>query len=247
MKMKQLSLTGAVGRLLMGLGLVLGAGCGAGVEGAPPEAEVTRASGITTAEQGLSTIAPIQDPQLCNLPSGRYVVSAQVTNTPDVYNVTFHNDGVEGSQPSATCKTMKLVWAEGIPYPSVPPQPPAEADFPKRLLEGWWQNDLTPKRFAVKAVWKTDDNLGVITQISGAPARGYFVAPADFGIPEGYRFNWTGAGSDAKHTQYYAWFSLEADRKILITDSSASATYQSLSCQSGTTRLWNGGAMNCPF
>lgn len=232
-----------LGGMWMGVGLVLGAGCGAGPEEPAASGEVVRAA---TTEQGLSTIAPKQDPQLCSLPSGRYVVSAQVTNTPDVYNVTFHNDGVEATPLSASCQTMKFVFTEGIPYPSLPPQPPPESDYPKVLFEGWWENGLTPKRLAVKAIWYTEDNLGVITQISGQVARGYFVAPMDLGIPDGWRFNWAGAGSDGKRTQYFYSFWLYADRKLAITDAASSAVYQRLYCQSGTTRLLNGNASNCP-
>jgi hypothetical protein len=233
----------------MCFGLVLSVGCGSEVADTVVVEDVTRAGGITTAEQALSTVPPIHDPQLCVLPSGRYVVSATVTNTENVYNVTFHNDGVEGSQPSANCKTMKLVWDQGIPYPAIPPQRPMEVDFPKRLLEGWWHNELTPKRFAVKAVWATEDNLGVITQIAGNPARGYFVASDDFGISDALRFNWTGVGSDANHTKYFFYFPLYSDRELLITDPSSSAAYQRLSCQSGTTRLMPGpvDGMNCPL
>ena len=245
MSKRLLSACAGVVQLLTGLSLVLGTGCGPEATEALPEGEVTRAAEFATTEQAL--VAPIQDPQLCNLPSGRYVVLATATTTPDVYNVTFHNDGVEGPMASASCKTMKLVWSEGIPWPSLPPQPPAAADLPKRLLEGWWQNDLTPKRFAVKAVWATDDNLGVITAISGTLARGYFVAPGDLDIPEAWRFNWLGTGSTASHTKYIYMFPLYARSKVLITDQYDSATYQSLSCQSGTTRLLEGTARNCPL
>jgi len=232
-------------RLLVSFSLVVSAGCGAEVAEALPEKEVSRATGVTITGQGLSSIPPIHDPELCTLPSGRYVVSAAVTNTLNVYNVTFHNDGVEAPPLSANCRTMRLVWSEGIPWPSVPPQPPAEADFPKRLLEGWWQDNLTPKQFAVKAVWATNDNLGVITQIAGVQARGYFGKFTD--QPDAWRFNWTGLGSDQNHTKYLYWFgNNEADRELYITDEQ-NVTYQFLTCISGTTRLPEGYAQNCPL
>jgi hypothetical protein len=122
------------------------------------------------------------------------------------------------------------------------PIPPVPA---KRLLEGWWENGLTPKRLAVKAVWATEDNLGVITGISGTPVRGYFVTPGDLDIPDAWRFNWLGTGSTASHSKYFYMFRLYARSKVLITDQYDSAIYQSLFCQSGTTRLLDGIAMNC--
>ena len=232
-------------RLVVGFTLVVSAGCGAEVEESLPEGEVIRAAGVTISEQGLSTIPPIHAPELCTLPSGRYVVHATVTNTANVYNVVFLNDGVEAPSLSANCRTMRLVWDEGIAYPSIPPQPPAEADFPKRLLEGWWQDNVTPKRFAVKAVWATNDNLGVITQIAGAQALGYFGMFTD--QPSSWRFNWTGPGSDQNHTKYFYGLGYEADRELYITDQQEGATYQFLTCISGTTRLPEGYAQNCPL
>jgi len=231
-------------RLAIGLGVLSGVGCGVEPPEPAPTKDVTRADEVLSSGPSLSSVSPIQDPSQCVLPSGRYVVSAAVTNTPNVYNVTFHNDGADGSFPSARCKTMRMVWDEGVPYPSHPPQPPAEADFPKRLLEGWWQETAVPKRFAVKAVWRTDDNLGVITGIAGAPASGYYVIWAD--IFNGWRFNWT-ASPTADHTRYLPYFPLWANQELLITDPQTTATYQSLSCLSGTTRLADGYAMNCPL
>lgn len=210
-----------------------------------PEEELSRAADIATTEQALA--APIQDPQLCVLPSGRYVVHATPTTTPNVYNVTFHNNGVNGTWPGNSCKTMKLVWDEGIPYPALPPQPPAQADFHKRLLEGWWQESNADKRFAVKAVWGTDDNLGVITQIGGVTASGYFVVPRDLGPNAGWRFNYAG-GTSTDRTQLYPYMEIfESYRKVVITDSVAKHSYQRLSCLSGTTRLATGSAYNCPL
>ncbi|RKG66248.1 hypothetical protein D7V80_20425 [Corallococcus sp. CA054B] len=208
-----------------------------------PEEEISRAPSIKTTEQGLA--APIQDPQLCVLPSGRYAVVATPTTTANVFNVTFHNNGLPGSSPGSTCQTMKLVWDEGIPYPSLPPQPPATADFPKRLLEGWWQQGNVDKRFAVKAVWATDDNREVITEIGGSSARGYYVVLGDM-THHGIRFNWTGAGSDTNHIVWH-YTSLPALNKVNITDSAVATTYQSLSCKSGTTRLDGTNAYNCPM
>ncbi|MGE6761255.1 hypothetical protein ACQKGO_24780 [Corallococcus interemptor] len=231
------------GALLMGL--MLGSGCGPDAAMMAPEEEIARAPSIETTEQGLS--APIQDPQACALPSGRYVVLATPTTTANVFNVTFPNNGIAGSSPGSTCQTMKLVWDEGIPFPSLPPQPPATADFPKRLLEGWWQQGNVDKRFAVKAVWATNDNLGVITQISGAAAHTFYVERGDLDVPYGYRFNWAATGSDTNHIQVISPVLLLDVKKVVITDSAANHPYQRLSCLSGTTRLNGSVSYNCPI
>ena len=161
-------------------------------------AEADDGVGISAAVQGIGTEAPKEDPQLCRLPEGRYVVSATATTTPNVYNVMFPNDDVPNSKPSNLCKTMLFVWNEGaVPVPAVAP-PDDQLD--RMLVEGWMIPTVGSRRFAVKAYWQTHGGLGVITGVSNKSTSAYAVMTCDLATPCNKRFNWIGPGSDVNHS-----------------------------------------------
>lgn len=154
---------------------------------------------LTFATQAATLAPPQQDPQLCKLPAGRYIVTATPTTRPAVYDVRFAGDDVPGSKPSSLCKTMQFIWNEATG--PVPPIPPPDNQFDMYAFEGWFV-PLQPggSHFSVKAVWTPGGAQGVVTQVSGLAAFGYAILGCEFGVPCNSRLNWIGSGSDANHS-----------------------------------------------
>lgn len=200
---------------------------------------------ITSVSQAIGTVPPAQDPQACALPDGRYVVLATPTTQANAYNVTFLNDAAEGSKPSLLCKTMTFVWNEGTA--PVPPTPPAEDQFHTMLFEGWWATPTT-KRFAVKAVWKTVNNQGVVTQVNSVPASGYAIMFDDsWGVSYTQRFNWIGPGTDANRS--YLWDSFipaQGPNFTVAIAGQGTSAVQTLYLQSGSSRIHLSGVAARP-
>jgi len=159
---------------------------------------------LTTASQAIGTEPPIHHPQLCNLPVGRYILTARATTMPGAYNVQFFNDAVPGSRPSTGCKTMSLVWNEATA--PVPPQQPPDDQLHTKVLEGWWvPTPAGSARFAVKAVHQTSGGAGVVTGVNGVAAYAYAIMTCDLAVSCNQRLDWIGAGSDANHRFPVPW------------------------------------------
>ncbi|WNG43110.1 hypothetical protein F0U60_02610 [Archangium minus] len=197
-----------------------------GPESAAPQDGENQALGHS--QQSLS--APVQDPQQCNLQEGRYVVAAKPTTHANVYDVFFFNDTFYS--PSAGCKSMLFVWTEGTN--PVPPTPPNQSEFGIRLFEGWFgPNAQGQRRFAVKAVWRTQYRVSVFP--TNLHARIY--NPGDVSDMGG-TFNVMDPFTGSSHISWeYITVPGQEYGSIFLTPYSSNSVVQSLYLESGTSRL----------
>ncbi|MDY7228031.1 hypothetical protein [Hyalangium rubrum] len=184
-------------------------------------------------EQALNP--PLQDPQQCNLPAGRYAVSARQTSTPNVYDVWFLNNGLNSlSYPAASCKSMLFVWNEATaPVPPNAQTSPSNAIY--RLFEGWWFGSTPasgPRRFAVKAIWRNHD----LYSVYGTNLEGHLYTaggtPARLGA-----FNYIGPGSDQNHMLWLGNAPSACAGQELDSILFGGCMLWSLYLESGTSRL----------
>jgi hypothetical protein len=206
------------------------AACGPG--SAQPQEVESQALGQS--EQMLNP--PLQDSQQCNLPAGRYVVAAKPTSLANVYDVSFYNDAYDSNnKPSTGCKSMIFVWNEFAT--PVPPTPPSADQFSIRLFEGWWYGSSPTsgqRRFAVKAVWRTEYRVSVFPTTYQAR----FYTNGEF-YNYGATFNVITPGVDQNHIVWNYMASAGQDfNTITITPwNTDTSIVQSLYLESGTTRL----------
>jgi hypothetical protein len=206
--------------------------------------EVESEPHVTVASQAVTLPAPDQNPQACSLPSGRYVGLARATSSPGVYNVTFHNDAVQGGMLSIGCKTMILIWNEATA--PVPPVPPTDDLFHTFLFEGWWANSPAgAKHFSVKAAWQTPHSQGVVTAVNSTLASAYILYECGFGHCADL-INCIAAGTDTNHICRGGGpipGQRDDDSYVIGITGANRAIVQRLYLQSGTSRLPGNGTI----
>jgi hypothetical protein len=209
--------------------------CMAGTAACGPEAaQAGNGAPLGLSQQTLSP--PSQDSQQCNLPAGRYVVAAKPTTLANVYDVFFFNDSYDpNNKPSTGCKSMIFVWNEATN--PVPPTPPQVEQFSIHLFEGWWFGSSPAtgqRRFAVKAVWRTEGWVSVFPTTYQAR----FFTYGEF-YDYGATFNVISPGVDQNHSVWnYMASAGQEHNTITITPWNTDSTIvQSLFLASGTTRL----------
>lgn len=152
----------------------------------------------------------------------------------------YVHQGSPLSYPAANCKSMLFVWNEATT--PVPPAQPPQSHFPALLFEGWWYGSTPasgPRRFAVKAVWKSDSCKAIMPPMNGFQGRIFMFYDPE---PLGGRFNYIGPGSDQSHMEwvfYGTWMpGFQDDYTIAITSTGSGNALQSeLYLLSGLSRL----------